>query len=317
MSNVSKNNALAIRHKILKLRSKAMAAIRTWFDKNGFIEVQTPLLINAPAPEPYIETFSVPKAIRDKTLYLIPSPELNLKRLLAEGLKRIYQMGPVFRKNERGARHLPEFTLLEWYRTEADYRDLMTDCESIVQIAAKASGFDGKEIIYGGANIDIRPPFHRITVEDAFIKYAGWRPGANPDQQRFDIDMATKVEPKLPIDKPVFLIDYPASCAALARLKPDNPSVAERVELYIGGIELSNGFSELTNPSEQEERFKKDSAVRKRLGLEVYPFPQRFISCLEKLPSCAGMALGIDRLIMLLVDTNKIDDVVAFTHENS
>ncbi|MGQ9812939.1 MAG: EF-P lysine aminoacylase EpmA [Dissulfurimicrobium sp.] len=315
MSNESKNNASAIRHKRLKLRSKVIAAIRAWLDKEGFIEVQTPLLIDAPAPEPYIETFSIPDAIQGRTLYLIPSPELNLKRLLAEGFKRIYQMGPVFRKNERGERHLSEFTLLEWYRTDADYRDLMADCEAIVQVAARASGFDTKEIVYGETSIDIRPPFLRITVEEAFMKYAGWRPGPNPDQHRFDEDMATKIEPGLPRDRPVFLMDYPASCAALARLKPDNPSVAERVELYMGGLELSNGFSELTDQFEQEQRFKKDLALRKKLGLEVYPLPRRFISCLKGLPPCAGMALGIDRLIMLLSNALKIDDVVAFTHE--
>jgi lysyl-tRNA synthetase class 2 len=317
MSSGSKNSASAIRRKRLKLRSKVIAAIRAWLDKKGFIEVQTPLLIDAPAPEPYIETFSIPDAIHGKTLYLIPSPELNLKRLLAEGFKRIYQMGPVFRKNERGERHLSEFTLLEWYRTDADYRDLMADCEAIVQVAAKASGLSGGKIVYGETNIDIRPPFIRLTVEDAFMKYAGWRPGSNPDQHRYDEDMTAKIEPGLPRDRPVFLIDYPASCAALARLKTDNPSVAERVELYMGGLELSNGFSELTDQSEQEQRFKKDMALRKRLGLEVYPLPQRFISCLEGLPPCAGMALGIDRLIMLLANAPSINDVVAFTHEIS
>ncbi|MGC8736594.1 MAG: EF-P lysine aminoacylase EpmA [Dissulfurimicrobium sp.] len=317
MLSGSRNNGRIARHERLKIRSKIISAIRSWLEGEGFLEVHTPILVNTLAPEPYIETFRTTDVHGSGSMYLIPSPELNLKRLLSEGLNRIYQLGPVFRRGERGDRHLPEFTMLEWYRTDADYKDLMADCEAILQTTAKAIGLDGEGVVYGRNVIDIRPPFTRLTVEDAFIRYAGWCPGPWPDPNRFNEDMATKIEPGLPKDRPIFLMDYPASCAAMARPKPSNPSVAERVELYIGGIELANGFSELTDRYELEERFREWTIARKRLGFRDYPWPQRFISCLDSLKPCAGMSLGVDRLVMLLTNTSRIDDVIAFTPEVS
>ena len=317
MSNGSRDNALSIRRERLKVRSKVISAIRNYFNEEGFIEAQTPLMVRALIPEPYIETFSIPNAAGNQTLYLIPSPEVSLKRLLADGLERIYQMGPVFRKDERGERHLMEFTMLEWYRAGADYNGLMADCEALIQAAASASGHYGRSMTYSGVSIDITPPFKRMTVEEAFVEYAGWRPGPNPKQDRFDEDMAAKIEPGLPRNRPVFLVDYPASCASLARLKPDDPNISERVELYAGGLELANGFTELTDPIEQEKRFRKGAALRKRLGLQEYPWPGEFLASLKKLPPCAGMALGVDRLLMLMTGAEKIDDVVTFTNETS
>jgi len=274
-------------------------------------------MIKAPVPEASIEVFPVFQGKSKPDLYLIPSPEINLKRLLAEGLDRIFQLGPVFRQKEQGRHHLPEFTMLEWYRAGADYHDLMSDCEAIIKITARAAGWKDDFVTYKGRKITINPKFPRITIKKAFEKYAGWIPGPSPDLDRFNEDMATKIEPNLPPDRPVFLIDYPASCASLARLKPSDPKVAERVELYAGGLEIANGFSELTDHKEQEARFRKEAKRREEQGLNVYPWPEEFLSSLSRLPKCAGMALGIDRLIMLLTDTSNINDVVAFPPEKT
>jgi lysyl-tRNA synthetase class 2 len=236
-----------------------------------------------------------------------------MKRLLARGMERIFQITPVFRKDERGAFHLPEFTMLEWYRTDCDYTVLMEDCESLLNHAALAAGHVTGLPLPGAGTLDISSPFQRITVEDAFETYAGWTPGPDPDPDRFNIDMVEKVEPALPRDRPVFLMDYPASMASLSRLKPGNPAVAERVELYAGGMELANGFSELNDPQEQRARFMEDMKRREEAGLQPYPVPEEFLQDLSDMPPAAGMALGIDRLVMLLVGISDIRKVVAFS----
>lgn len=296
-------------------RGEIIKAIRSFLAGQGFLEVQTPLMIKAPVPEASIEAFPVFQGKGKPDLYLIPSPEINLKRLLAEGLDRIFQLGPVFRQEEQGRHHLPEFTMLEWYRAGADYHDLMSDCEAIIEITARAAGWKGNSVTYKGRKIDINPKFPRITIKKVFKKYAGWTPGPAPDLDRFNQDMVTKIEPNLPPDRPVFLMDYPASCASLARLKTSDTEVAERVELYVGGLEIANGFSELTDQEEQEARFRKEAERRREQGLSAYPWPEEFLSSLSRLPKCAGMALGIDRLVMLLTNASNINDVVAFPPE--
>ncbi len=293
--------------------------VRRWFYENGFVEVETPVLVRAPAPEPSIETFRIPSAgISDSMpgmrhdLFLIPSPELAMKRLLARGMDRIFQITHVFRREERGPLHLPEFTLLEWYRTGCDYRALMDDCESLLAATARVVGNEWQVPLPHGGTCSIIPPFHRISVSSAFETYAGWVPGPAPDPDRFDMDMVERVEPGLPHDRPVFLMDYPASMASLARLKPDNPEVAERVELYAGGMELANGFSELNDPEEQARRFEADMEKRRELGLQTYPMPEDFLRDLAHMPDAAGMAMGLDRLLMFLFGVRDIGEVVAF-----
>lgn len=300
---------------MLATRGGIIKAIRSFLAEQGFLEVQTPLMIKAPVPEASIEAFPVFQGNDRPDLYLIPSPEINLKRLLAEGLDRIFQLGPVFRQEEQGRHHLPEFTMLEWYRASADYHTLMSDCEAIIGITARTAGWRGDSITYKGIEIDIKPPFPRTTIKKVFEKYAGWTPGPAPDLDRFNQDMVTKIEPNLPPDRPVFLMDYPASCASLARLKTSDTEVAERVELYAGGLEIANGFSELTDQEEQEARFRKEAGRRRKQGLRAYPRPEEFLSSLSQLPKCAGMALGIDRLVMLLTNASNINDVVAFPPE--
>jgi lysyl-tRNA synthetase class 2 len=297
---------------ILASRGGIIKAIRSYLSEQGFLEVQTPLMIKAPLPEASIEAFPVSQGRGKPDLYLIPSPEVNLKCLLAEGLDRIFQLGPVFRQGEQGRYHLPEFTMLEWYRAGADYHALMSDCEVIMEITARAAGWKGCSVTYKGRKIDISPPFPRITIKKVFEKYAGWTPCTVPNLDRFNEDMVTKIEPNLPLDLPVFLIDYPSYCASLARLKPSDPNIAERVELYAGGLEIANGFSELTDRKEQEARFRKETLRRKKQDLNVYPRPEEFLSSLSRLPECAGMALGIDRLVMLLTNSSNINEVVAF-----
>ncbi len=293
--------------------------MRRWFYHRDFTEVQTPVLTLAPAPEPSIETFRIPEAAkaqghsqRLQDLFLVPSPELFMKRLLARGMSRIFQITPVFRREELGNFHQPEFTMLEWYHAGCDYTALMADCESLLAEVSRAVGHDMKLPLPDGRICDISRPFHQITVSEAFEKYAGWLPGPEPDPDRFNIDMVEKVEPGLPADKPVFLMDYPASMASLARLKPGNPEVAERVELYAGGMELANGFSELHDPHEQRARFLADIKKQQEAGLNPTPMPEQFLQDLSSMPPAAGMALGIDRLIMLLLAKKDIREVVAF-----
>ena len=242
------------------------------------------------------------------------SPELHMKRLLAAGMNRIFQIGSCFRKGERGDLHNPEYTMLEWYRTNADYMDILKDTEDLIthiaEVMRKESSISHSSACY---ELDFASPWHHIPVKKAFIEYAGWDPFAAFDADRFDADMVNKVEPSLPVDKPVVLIDYPAETAALARLCPSNPQVAERWELYIAGMELANAFSELVDPTEQRCRFEECAATRQKTGTPVYPLDEAFLAAMEKgIPPSGGIALGIDRLIMLLTGAKKIESVRAF-----
>ena len=234
-----------------------------------------------------------------------------MKRLLAEGLPRIFQLGPCFRRGERGDRHNPEYTMLEWYRAEADYTDILADTKALVAHVAQAVK-GATDITYRRRRIELLPRWERITVAEAFLRHAGWDPTAAYDEDRFNEDLVNRVEPRLAKDVPTVLTDYPAEAAALARRKPGNPRVAERWELYIGGLELANAYSELTDPAEQRARFEACAAARRKLGKDVYPLDEEFLAKLGDLPPCGGIALGVDRLAMLLADAASIDDVMAF-----
>lgn len=294
----------------LEARARILAAIRGWFSERGFLEVETPLRIAGPAPERHID------AVSSGERFLSASPELQMKRLLAAGYERIYQLCRCFRAGERGARHLPEFTMIEWYRAGAGIDALMGDCEALAACAVRAAGWGLPPSGPDGVPVDLTPPFERIAVADAFERFAGWRPGADPDPARFDLDLVGKVEPALPAGRPVFLVGYPASLASLSRIDPADPSRALRFELYAGGLELANGFDELTDPAEQRRRFTADEAWRRATGKPPYPADERFLAALEAgMPPCAGIALGLDRLVMLLTAARTIDDVVAFPEE--
>lgn len=294
----------------LEARARILAALRDWFARRGFLEVETPQRVRAPAPERHID------AVRSGDRFLLASPELQMKRLLAAGYGRIFQICRCFRDGERGERHLPEFTMLEWYRAGAGIEDLMEDCEGLLAAAADGARWAGTPAGPDGSPVDLAPPFRRLAVADAFERFAGWRPGADPDPERFDLDLVGKIEPALPGDRPVFLVGYPASLASLSRLDPADPDQCLRFELYAGGLELANGFDELTDPAEQRRRFAADEAWRRAAGKPPYPADERFLAALEAgMPSCAGIALGVDRLVMLLTGARTIDDVVAFPEE--
>jgi len=300
-----RQNAL---QKHLQLRARIIQAIRQFFIGRDYLEVETPARIPAPAPEAHID------AIESGDWFLQTSPELCMKRLLAAGSQRIFQICKCFRQAERGYRHLPELTLLEWYRIDSNYQDLMNECEALINNVAREIGSEDS-LVYQGHKIKLSPPWPRISVNDAFEKYGSSSLEAAQQQDQFDEIMVAQIEPHLSRTRPVFLYDYPASHAALAKLKPEDSRYAERFELYIGGIEICNAFSELTDPAEQRRRFEHEQDQRRKAGKPVYPLPEKFLTSLKDLPTAAGNALGIDRLIMLFCDTKNIDDVVAFTPE--
>ena len=260
--------------------------IRAFFDARGFTEVETPVRIPAPAPEPHID------CPPSGDWFLRASPELQMKKLLAAGMERIYQIGPCFRAGEKGRRHSPEFTMLEWYRANADYSQIAADAEELLVEVLKRDHAD----------------VQRITVREAYLRWAGWDPVETWDQDRFDFDMATKIEPNLP-KEPLFLTDYPAPAASLARLKSDDPCVAERWELYVDGIELANAFTELIDSVEQRRRFELAREERRALGEADYPLDEEFLDALARMPPSGGVALGVDRLVMLACGASSITDV--------
>jgi lysyl-tRNA synthetase class 2 len=299
---------LRARKPFLEFRARLVQAIRRFFIGEGYLEIETPHLIPAPAPEAHIDAIGV------GGLFLHTSPELCMKRLLAAGYAKLFQISKCFREGERGRLHLPEFTLLEWYHSGIDYFQLMEECEALFLAVCQETGL-GHEVQYQGRRVNLETPWKRISVEDAFAAYAPVTMAEAVAKDRFDELMVLEVEPFIGLSKPVFLYDYPSCCAGLARLRPDRPDLAERFELYFAGIELANAFSELTDAREQRMRFEQDARLRRGLGKQVYPSPESFLACLKQMPAAAGIALGIDRLTMILTDSPRIDKVVPFTPE--
>lgn len=299
---------LAGRAEALRLRARMIRAIRRFFQENDFLEVETPVRIPAPAPELHIDP------IPSDGWFMQTSPELCMKRLLASGYPRIFQICKCFRAGERGNLHLPEFTMLEWYRAGTDYHTLMEDCEALITFVARELGFENV-ISWQGHKIDLGAPWERITVRDAFSRYATVTDADALRTGRFDEILACDIEPHLGKERPVFLYDYPAELGALARLKEGDPGIAERFELYCAGLELANAFSELTDAGEQRRRFDEVFRERRLQGGNFHPMPEPFLAALEQMPASAGIALGVDRLAMLFADQPRIDDIVAFTPE--
>ena len=292
----------------LHLRSLIIQTVRRFFVERNYLEVETPLRIPAPVPESHID------AIPSGDAFLHTSPEACMKRLLSAGYERIFQICKCFRADERGHKHLPELTMLEWYTAGEDYTHMMTQCESLIRYVAQQAGF-GDVIRFDGSTIDLRSTWQRLTVAEAFDAYTDMSPEKALEADRFDELMALQIEPRLGRGLPTFLYDYPTQCAALARKKPGNPSLSERFELYIGGLELCNAFSELTDPVEQRVRFEQEQKFRIANGKSAYPMPEALLTALKDMPPSTGNALGIDRLVMLFADTDRIDDVIAFTPE--
>jgi len=305
---VAKNWPLARRRRALQQRARIVQGIRQFFVKEGYLEVETPHRIPAPAPESHIE------AVPSDPWFLHPSPELCMKRMMAAGYDRIFQICRCWRERERGNKHLPEFTLLEWYKAEGDYLSSMNECEKLIRSVAWAIGL-GQKIIFRGRQIDLSNPWERISVKEAFHCYARTSVSEALEKNLFDEIMVRDIEPNLGVDKPTFIYDYPAQRGSLARLKNEDQTVAERFELYIGGLELANGFSELVDSQEQKKRFQAENENRQSNGKPIYSMPDKFLDELDEMPLSGGIALGVDRLAMVFLDSEAIDEVVAFTPE--
>ncbi len=304
----------------LQQRTHLLRSLRELFWSWGFVEVDTPLVVARPGQEPFLDPFETQvedASGRAHPAYLITSPEYAMKKLLAQAARgeapefaKIFQLGHVFRNNEDfGGTHNPEFTMIEWYRLGADYTRLMSDVEQLVRALA---GRD--EILYHGVKINLAGAWPRLTVADAFEKFASRSDALelaekNPDE--FYRIFLNEIEPKLrELPHPIFLIEYPASMAALARRKPTDPQVAERVECYLGGLEIANGFSELTDAAEQRARFVEEQKFREKNGKPRIELDEEFLRLLPQIGSAAGISVGVDRLVMLLLDKVNINDVI-------
>lgn len=334
------------------MREQVIQGIREFFLRNDFHEVETPLLVEHPGTEPFLEVFETHLLKADGRklpAFMLTSPEYAMKKLIVAGMHNIFQICKSFRNAEgESGRHNPEFTILEWYRSPGSYTDIMADCEGLLQHLLQKtmrfkshknvldSGKNGEELIlaYQGKTYDLGSPWERISVADAFQKYcdvskdvlvdekqlvaAAKAKGYHTDdsttwEQAYNQLLLNEIEPKLGQSKPTILYDYPASQAALSQPKKDDPRFAERFEFFIGGLEIGNAFSELRDADEQEKRFTQELAERKAAGKTPYELDHDYIDALRVgLPPTGGIAVGVDRLVMLMADTADLRDVTFF-----
>jgi len=322
------------------VREKVIKAIRSYFDQEHFHEVESPLLISNPPAESYLEIFETTLLDRNRRphkAYLSTSPEAPLKKLLVAGIGNCYSLTKSFRNMEtQSSLHNPEFTILEWYRVGADYKKIMEDCELLlnhIQHQIKGPSAE-KTLMYQGKQIHLNTPWQRMTMKEAFFQFAdidfdefldegvarkiaikkGYKVEEhNTWEELYNQIFLNEVEPFLGKEKPTILYEFPGVMGALARKKPTDPRYAERFEFYIAGIELGDCYSELTDPVEQEERFKRELIEIKRLGKTLYDYDSDLIDALKQgLPQCSGIAIGVDRLVMLFSDANSISDTLFF-----
>lgn len=319
-------------------REKVIDGLREFFKTRDFHEVETPLLVKSPGTEPYLEVFETEIKFAEgdaERAFLLTSPEYAMKKLLVAGLKNIFQICKSFRNGEgRSSKHNHEFTILEYYRAGVDYTKLMTDLEEMVEFLSSEIRGQRSELIYQGQSIDLTAPWPRVTVAEAFQKWVGISADQllNRDElvktaqeKGYQVDDSTtweqaynqlflnEIEPNFPADKPIFIYEYPISQAALSRPKKEDARFAERFELYIAGIEIGNAFSELTDATEQERRFKLELKEREELGKTKFDLDEDFINALKTgMPESAGIAIGVDRLIMLLADVESIQETMWF-----
>ncbi len=290
----------------LSFRARVLRAVRAFFDSHGYLEVETPVGVLAPAAEEYIDCPSA------EDFFLRGSPELQMKRLLCAGMERIYQIGPCFRAGEDGRLHRHEFTMLEWYQASSDYLGLLDFTRELLRATAHACNGHGV-VEYRGKRTDLDAEWAVISVRDAFRRFADCDAdilAEEGEEGSFELVLTEKVEPALPSGRPCVLLDYPMRFGAFARAKAEDPSLAERWEIYIGGVELANAYGELTDPMVQRERFERFAQTRKRQGLPDYPKPEAFLEAMDHgMPESAGCALGFDRLVMLLSGAEKISEV--------
>ncbi|MGH7029814.1 MAG: EF-P lysine aminoacylase EpmA [Stellaceae bacterium] len=330
----------ARRRERLACRGRMLGAVRDFFAARDFVEVDTPALQVSPGLEPHLRAFATelhdPRDGRALRRYLHTSPEFAMKKLLVAGMPRIWQLAHVFRDGERGATHHPEFAMLEWYRAGASWRELIADCAGLLRACQAAAG--AEMLTWLGQTADARMPWHEISVAAAFREHCGIdllatapdpprpdfarlaaaarrvglepHPGDDWEALYFRIFLE-RIEPHLGLGAPTILRDYPLSMAALARRNPDDPRVAERFELYVCGLELANGFGELTDAGEQRARFLAEQRRKQALYGETYPIDEDFLAALDHgMPAAAGIALGFDRLVMLATGAADIEDVL-------
>jgi lysyl-tRNA synthetase class 2 len=335
---------LALKEKFL-MRQKLLRGLREFFWDRGFVETETPELVRLPGMEPYLDVFETAfqpiahegLAPEKEQMFLITSPEYAMKKLLVGGYENIFQVTKSFRNKEHlSSMHNPEFTIVEWYRAYSDYTKIMEDTENLVcELAMKANG--KAKILYKDFVVDVKPPWIRMTVLEAFEKFAGVDKKTFEDEVAFKLAAQKKgyavteetslddafflifmneIEPKLGIEKPVLLHEYPVSMAALSKKCDHDPKYAERFETYIAGLELSNGFTELNDPVEQQARLEYEHGERLKMGKQDYPVDQSFIRALQLgMPPSGGIALGVDRLMMLLTNTPDINQMILFPHQ--
>jgi lysyl-tRNA synthetase class 2 len=330
------------RRPFLMARGQIKTALRRWFDDRGFVEVETSALQMSPGNEAHLHAFATEfwtEAGVRTPLYLHTSPEFACKKLLAAGERRLFTFAPAYRNRERGALHHPEFTMLEWYRANEPYDALMRDCTEILALAAAAAGTD--LLTWRDEPVDASAPPERLTVAEAFRRHVridllatlngpnteqngpdraalaeaalGIGVRVAPDDTWSDIFsriLVDCVEPRIGRGQATILMEYPTVEAALARPSPGDPRVAERFELYACGVELANGFGELTDPAEQRRRFEIEMAEKQRIYGERYPIDEDFLAALAMMPPASGIALGFDRLVMLATGAASIEQVL-------
>ena len=321
-----KNSKPTAHARALRLRADLYALIRRFFAEREVLEVETPMLSMAGNTDPNIESFQLeftgPRSAGASSRWLRTSPEFPLKRLLAAGIGDCYELGRVFRNGEAGVRHNPEFTMLEWYRVGWDHHRLMDETAELLKAA----------LALAGRRATVRDTSFRQLYLDKF----GFDPMSAPEEELrsplgvYDIDpagltrddwldllMTHLIQPSIPASRILLVYDYPASQCALARLRPGNPPVAERFEAFLGPLEVANGYHELNDATEQRARFEADLARRRARNASQPAIDERLLASLPKLPACAGVALGVDRLMMALMGTDRIADVMAFPFERA
>ena len=337
---MNERERLSARTPALLARAAISRAVRGYFEAQGFIEVETPARVMSPGQELHLDALPAGGG-----RHLITSPEYHMKRLVAGGLPRIVQFCRCFRAEEDGAFHQPEFTMIEWYRAGGTMDELMLDCEAIVEVAARAAGTWPKASVptnrrseHGAAVLALDGTFERTTVRDLFHRHAGFdlRGDENQAEMRalavragchvgpaaawddiFYQVFLDRIEAHLGCQRPTYVSDWPVPLGALARRKPEDPLTVERFELYAGGLELANAFGELTDSVEQRTRFVEEAELRRQRGRAVYPIDEKLLAALGHMPPTCGIALGFDRLVMLVVGASCIRDVLAFAHDEA
>lgn len=305
----------------LLLRARLNAMVRGFFAERGVLEVETPILSAAGNTDPNIESFTasfsghVDAGPRER--WLRTSPEYPLKRLLAAGVGDCYELGRVFRNGEAGGRHNPEFTMLEWYRVGWDHRHLMEETIALVEAALALVGRRAEVVVESYRQLFLDElgldPIHAPieALQEPLAEYGIGPEGLGRDDW-LDLLITHKLQPAFPRDRITVIHDYPASQCALARIRPGDPPMAERFELFLGRYELANGYHELNDGAEQRWRFERDNEVRRARGLREVPVDEHLLAVLDAMPDCAGVALGMERLLMCLAGTDAIADVLAF-----